>query len=441
MDTEQHQRAYFWVYVAIFGALWGGLELTLGTFLHTLRVPKTGLMMVTLSAVLMTAQRTVYPVRGSTLATGVVAACLKSLSPGGVILGPIVGILSEALVMEFCMLFSRHMLVCGLAGGLAVFVSQMQSVFKMWLYYGNDFFHAAMRVVTKFLRLESTAALGWSFVALFMGIVLGIGFVAGIIGNRWGRRVLREISKNDAAGISLTAAEMPLLPGPQIKSASEIPLGLGQNKRWRCKRFCERAIATRRLVAPVALITLVMQFGGELWLMLSATGIFLATLWFLARPVLLSLWWPKFWLLTLVVSLLGGFILAWELGGSPNFELGAQATARMISRGLYVFSLVSWATHSLRPEEVLTFWQRIGLPKMGEALTQAYGLLPAWLDRFNALLAKRPGGLRPMLRYIRNAALLCIIEATRQAQVSGPILQQAQAQKDNDETHAATKPP
>ena len=435
MGTEQHLRKYFWVYVTVFGALWGGLELTLGTFLHTLRVPKTGLMMVTLSAVLMTAQRTIYPVRGSTLATGVVAACLKSLSPGGIILGPIVGILSEALVMELCMLFSRHMLVCGLAGGLAVFVSQVQSVFKMWVYYGNDFFHAIMRVAAKFLRLEWTAALGWSFVALFAGVVLGIGFVAGIVGNRWGHRVLREISKNDVAGVPPAADEAPLAPPPA--TASAVPLGLGQNKRGIGKRFCERAIATRRMVAPVALITLVMQFGGELWLMLPATGIFLVVLWFLARPVVLSLWWPKFWLLTLVVSLLGGFVLAWEFGGTPDFALGAQATARMISRGLYVFSLVSWATRSLRPEEVLTFWQRIGLPQMGEALTQAYGLLPAWLDQFNELLAKRPAGLRPMLRYIRNAALLCIVEATRQVQISEHVHEQ----KDDDETHTAATPP
>ena len=101
----------FWAHVTVFGTLWGGLELTLGTFLHVLHVPKTGLIMVTLSVILLIAQRRIFPARGSTICTGVVAAFIKSLSPGGIIAGPIFGIMSEAIIVELCLLISSQRLV------------------------------------------------------------------------------------------------------------------------------------------------------------------------------------------------------------------------------------------------------------------------------------------------------------------------------------------
>ena len=93
MEEKQAYRNRFWAFVTVFGTLWGGLELTLGTFLHVLHVPKTGFIMVALSATLLVAQRNIFPARWSTLAAGVIAACIKSLSPGGIIAGPIIGIL------------------------------------------------------------------------------------------------------------------------------------------------------------------------------------------------------------------------------------------------------------------------------------------------------------------------------------------------------------
>ncbi len=213
----------FWAHVTVFGTLWGGLELTLGTFLHVLHVPKTGLIMVTLSVILLIAQRRIFPARGSTICTGVVAAFIKSLSPGGIIAGPIFGIMSEAIIVELCLLISSQRLVFSVwASVCAITWSQVQSLFKMWIYYGKDFIDALARVVEKFFRVEWTATLGWTLLAAFFGIVATIGAVAGVVGARMGNHVRRDI---DARYRDVLASEtQPPPPSHSIQMPPSRPI-------------------------------------------------------------------------------------------------------------------------------------------------------------------------------------------------------------------------
>lgn len=78
------------------------MEITLGSFLHTLRLPFSGTSLAAVSAALLVAQRQMLPRRGLSLTTGIVAAVCKSVSPGGVIFGPMVGITVEAARWRRC---------------------------------------------------------------------------------------------------------------------------------------------------------------------------------------------------------------------------------------------------------------------------------------------------------------------------------------------------
>lgn len=458
-ENTLYKPERFWSYACVFGSLWGALELTLGTFLHTLHVPKTGLMMVSLSLILLLAQRSIYPLRGSTLAAGVIAACIKSLSPGGIVLGPMVGILSEALIVELCLLAQpRGLFSSVLAGSLAVLWSQLHSVFKLWVYYGKDFIDVFIRLVEKFFRVEWSMTLGWALVAAFVGLVMSLGGLSGFIGWRWGRRASRELQKLSFEGdlqadqslcpVQSPQTDMPirstlLLNASQIDAASELAvisldssaLSATDSSRTdgaltmpefarkprsskRALKVCESAIRTRRFVFPVAVITLIMQLGGELWLSVPALLIFAGVLFLAARPVILSLWWPRFWAFSLGVSLFGGLVLAWQIEGHIDFMIGAEASARMFTRGFYVFALITWATRCVRSSEILNLWDKLGMPRLGIAIKEAYALLPAWLDQFNGMLTQRPKGFRANARYIKECVIVCLIEASRQARDS-----------------------
>jgi hypothetical protein len=178
----------------------------------------------------------------------------------------------------------------------------------------------------------------------------------------------------------------------------------------------EVTIGSRAMIAPVALITLIVQLQGELLWSAIALAIWLGALFFKARTALKAIWWPNFWALTLAVSLLSGLILAWDFSGNWAWQTGLEATARMMIRGCYVFSLITWATRAIRPSEVLSFWNKVHLPGLGTAITNAYQILPQWLDLMNDMLKSRPKGKRATLRYIGQCFLLCLVQASRDSE-------------------------
>jgi ABC-type thiamin/hydroxymethylpyrimidine transport system permease subunit len=88
------------VTLAVFGALWGLSEISLGSVLHAIDIPLTGLLLSTVGVMIACIGRLFVPRRGSTLFIGVIAMVLKLFSIGNVIIGPMIGILAEAIVAE-----------------------------------------------------------------------------------------------------------------------------------------------------------------------------------------------------------------------------------------------------------------------------------------------------------------------------------------------------
>ena len=429
---ENAQLDTFWMYVSVFGTLWGGIELTLGTFLHVLHVPKTGLVMGVVTLILILAQRYLYPVRGATLCTGIVAACIKCLSPGGIIVGPVVGILSEALIVELCLIVApRSRISAIVAATLALTWSQAQSLFKTWLYYGGDFVEGLVKLVTKFFSVPWSATVGWILVGALLALLALLGTVIGLLGHGLGRRVERALAEERRARDTgdhgsapdaevVVQREVPAMDGSEhggaeAETADAMQVMAAVSGRRASRQPDEQTIRTRLILLPIAIATIAAQFpGNPLWAAI-ALAVWLATLAIGARGVLRAIWWPRFWIVSVVVCLLAGLVLAWSPGGW-NWSLGIEATARMFIRGIHIFSFITWATRCIRSEECLAFWKRLGLPGLGRSLTRAYALLPDWLDEMNAMLRDRPGGLRANLRYAHDCARKSLVRAVLQAE-------------------------
>jgi len=86
--------------IAVFGTLWGLSEISLGSVLKSLNIPFGGAVLGAIGLIVALVGRAFVPKKGSTLFIGVIAMLLKLFSLGGVIMGPMVGIFSEALVAE-----------------------------------------------------------------------------------------------------------------------------------------------------------------------------------------------------------------------------------------------------------------------------------------------------------------------------------------------------
>jgi ABC-type thiamin/hydroxymethylpyrimidine transport system permease subunit len=88
------------VTLAVFGALWGLVEISLGSVLHAINLPLTGLTLSVIGVMVASIGRLFVPRRGSTLFIGVIAMVLKLFSIGNILLGPMVGIITEAIIAE-----------------------------------------------------------------------------------------------------------------------------------------------------------------------------------------------------------------------------------------------------------------------------------------------------------------------------------------------------
>lgn len=196
---SDHQRNTFTAHVTAFGALWGFLEITVGSFLHTLRFPFAGILLASASAALLVGQRQLLPRRGVSLATGVVASLCKSLSPGGIILGPMIGILTEALLVEVALLPSSRAAACvALAGVLCALWAASQKLVTQYVLYGAkviDLYLAALGKAGRWLGV-SPAAGWWSLAALLVVVAL-MGGAGGLLGRKIGQDSVRRLDAED----------------------------------------------------------------------------------------------------------------------------------------------------------------------------------------------------------------------------------------------------
>jgi ABC-type thiamin/hydroxymethylpyrimidine transport system permease subunit len=170
------------VMLGIFGALWGGVEISLGSLFHTLNLPMTGMLLSAIGLMVVLVGRYYVPRVGSTFFLGVIAALLKMLSLGGIVIWPMIAILMEALVAEIILtLFGKPSRVSFLVGGsLGVLYTLVHPFFSQGLLAGQGMVFVWELLVERGLQifgLSMTAA--WVVVGLYTLLHLVTGLLAG----------------------------------------------------------------------------------------------------------------------------------------------------------------------------------------------------------------------------------------------------------------------
>jgi ABC-type thiamin/hydroxymethylpyrimidine transport system permease subunit len=171
-----------WVTIGLFGALWGAVELTLGSALHAIypplaNTPLTGVILTGVGVAVTLTGRRFVPRRGSVLLTGVVTAIIKLLSISGVKIGPAVAILIESAIME-CVLIARtpHLWAFVVSGALAVGWNLPHMLIMPQILLGKssgEAFNKVVRQGGRFLGLDPSAASLILAALLLMQLVVG----------------------------------------------------------------------------------------------------------------------------------------------------------------------------------------------------------------------------------------------------------------------------
>ena len=192
------------VYIAVFGALWGVLEITVGSYLHLIFPPLAtpligvGTIMAAVGMVVALIGRLFVPRAGSVLMIGVVVAILKALSMGGVKLSPMIAIIIECLLAELGLFLARKPGRWGfmLAGCLAVLWTFFHKFFASYVFLGRGIYEVYLGLLKKgaqALGIETGYAL--VIVAAFLLIRMVLGGLAGWLAWDLGKAVQARLTE------------------------------------------------------------------------------------------------------------------------------------------------------------------------------------------------------------------------------------------------------
>jgi len=177
------------VILAVFGALWGLVEISLGSVLHAIRMPMSGVVLSAIGLTIALIGRFFVPKAGSTLFIGIIAMILKLFSIGSVVVGPMIGILAAAIVAEIVLTAaqrpSRPAFL--LAGGLAVLWTLIQPFFAGLLLFGRDAMSIWLGLLEEGARLFGLGTEAAVLIVVLLVVVrLLIGAAAGWLAWRVG---------------------------------------------------------------------------------------------------------------------------------------------------------------------------------------------------------------------------------------------------------------
>ena len=352
-----------WTKAAVLGGLWASFEIVIGSFLHNMHLPFSGTILTFFSTILMIAFVQIWPERGLIWRAGLICALMKSISPSGVILGPMTGIMLEALLVDLILrIIGNNLAGFLLAGLLSQLSALLHKIGSMLILYGFDIIRIYENIfefaVRQFKNLDVTPVQAVTYIIL---IYSALGILAAFTGYRIAKRTPRESPEEKLQVV-------PLKPNS------------GWDRPSSEQRFHLSLLILHLLILPVFLFFM-NRFGlRPLPLSLSFAYILFCLLWY--RRIKYRLMKPIFWIHLLLLGVLAG--LFWE---SPD---AAADTSRwngwilggsLILRAVLVITGFSALSTELRNPRMKTCLFRHGFRKIYNAVSMAFSALPLMMER------------------------------------------------------------
>ncbi len=190
MSIKNWQLSDKWLRAAVIGGLWASIEIVIGSFLHNLRIPFAGTILAAQGIIILLAFMTLWPEKGIIIRAGIITALMKSISPSAVILGPMIGIMTEAILLEiFLIIFGRNLFGFIIAASISLSSALLHKIATFIILYGLDIVKIYENIYQWFQKkLHINNLDSFEFILLVLGIYLFWGLVAGITGYIIGKK-------------------------------------------------------------------------------------------------------------------------------------------------------------------------------------------------------------------------------------------------------------
>ncbi|MBU0508296.1 hypothetical protein KKH27_05620 [bacterium] len=181
-----------WREAAIFGALWGAIELTIGPFLYMTRIPLKGVVLSGMAVGLLVASQMLIRRPWFPLRAALICVAIRALAPDGMRPGLMFALLFQGFEVSLYFLLFRSPLLVGIAAGFtAAVASQIQSFVDKLFKYGLNFWELFVALLEKAQSLlHLNVGSEWLVIGLFLTIVGIVGALEGVLGWRLGQTAL-----------------------------------------------------------------------------------------------------------------------------------------------------------------------------------------------------------------------------------------------------------
>ena len=169
-----------WLKASVVGSIWASIEIILGSFLHNMKLPLSGMILSFISVWLLISFIQLWKEKGLIWRAGLICALMKSISPSAFIFGPMIGIFTEALIIDFFIfIFGKNIIAYSVGGALAVLSTLMQKVISLLILYGFNF----IKILTDLYKYAvKQIGLGQLSPVWLLAVITGIYITAGITG-------------------------------------------------------------------------------------------------------------------------------------------------------------------------------------------------------------------------------------------------------------------
>jgi nucleoside-triphosphatase THEP1 len=347
-----------WIKASVTGTIWAASEIVFGSFLHNLKIPFCGNILTAIGLIILISTAYLWKEKGIFWRAGLICALMKTMSPSAVIFGPMIAILTEAIIVELSiLLLGRTYVGFIIASILAMSWNLVQKVFSYILFYGFDIIHLykdLVKIAEK--QISYNFDLLWMPILLLLGSYAIFGTIAGILGIRVGKKVLK----------SSESAE--------YDTANSLEKKKNQNENFEHSLFW--------LFLNIAfIITGLILFSKTNWYIWTPTIIVIATIWIIRyRRALRKISNPKFWILFVFITLVTVFVFTRLQSGENVLVKGLIAGVQMNLRAVLMVLGFSVLAVELYNPIVRDFFRKSSFRQLPAALELSAESLPLFVS-------------------------------------------------------------
>ena len=352
-----------WLKATVIGSLWASIEIILGSFFHNLRIPLAGTWLTMISIVFIIAFLQIWKDKGMLWRAGLICALMKSVSPSAILIGPMIGIFSEAILIDASTrVLGRNFMAYAIGGILAMLSTLMHKIVTLLIYYGFDIVQLIKNLYdfsVKQLGIPGLKPEKALLVLLAFYILLGI--IAALFGYIIGRKATQKTDLKSAPN--------------KIEISHEKNLFKLDNKQ----QFSVTVLFLHFLVMVSALLFL-NNYSLQLSLIFILPYVLISFIHY--KRSLNHLKKPQFWiyfvLITFLASLFFNGFNSQQLFNQEGLLIGLKMNIRAILI-LVGFSVISV---ELRNPVIKTVLQKRGFNQLYQSLGLAFSVLPSIIDQF-----------------------------------------------------------